>query len=174
MTVTETLQLPAPGAYRLDPDRTAVTFSTRHLFGLAPVRGFFRLRSGHVDVADPLPSSAVRAVIEASSVDTRNPVRDTAVRSKQYLDAEHHPEFVFASTGIEPAGEGWSVAGVLTIRGHREPVTLAVTACAPSAGGFLAVATARVDRYAFGVTTMRGMAARYLNLRLEIRAVAVR
>ena len=37
--------------YRIDPDRSAVTFRTRHLFGLAPVRGRFDIKAGTVDIA---------------------------------------------------------------------------------------------------------------------------
>ena len=37
---------PAPGTYRIDAARSAITFTTRHLFGLGPVRGRFDLREG--------------------------------------------------------------------------------------------------------------------------------
>jgi hypothetical protein len=33
--------VPEPGRYEIDVSCPAVTFSTRHLFGLAPVRGSF-------------------------------------------------------------------------------------------------------------------------------------
>ena len=45
---------PQPGHYDIDPGRSRVTFRTRHLFGLAPVRGSFAIRSGVADVADPI------------------------------------------------------------------------------------------------------------------------
>jgi polyisoprenoid-binding protein YceI len=37
---------PRPGRYEIDTSCSAVTFRTRHLFGLAPVRGSFTIRAG--------------------------------------------------------------------------------------------------------------------------------
>jgi polyisoprenoid-binding protein YceI len=42
LSATSTPQL---GHYDVDPSRSAVTFRTRHLFGLAPVRGTFATRA---------------------------------------------------------------------------------------------------------------------------------
>ena len=48
---------PQPGHYDIDPDRSRVTFATRHLFGLGRVKGGFAIRGGTVDVADPIAAS---------------------------------------------------------------------------------------------------------------------
>ena len=45
---------PRPGRYEIDTSCSAVTFRTRHPFGLAPVRGSFAIRAGTIDVAEPL------------------------------------------------------------------------------------------------------------------------
>jgi len=37
---------PQLGRYDIDRERSTVTFRTRHLFGLAPVRGTFTLKAG--------------------------------------------------------------------------------------------------------------------------------
>jgi hypothetical protein len=37
---------PHPGHYDIDPDRSRVTFATRHLFGLGPVKCSFAVRGG--------------------------------------------------------------------------------------------------------------------------------
>jgi YceI-like protein len=55
------VQIPAAGIYKLDPDTSTVTFATRHMFGLAPVKGTFRLVSGQITIADPVTSSTVSA-----------------------------------------------------------------------------------------------------------------
>ena len=46
------VQIPAAGIYQLDPAASTVTFATRHIFGLAPVKGTFRLVSGQITIAD--------------------------------------------------------------------------------------------------------------------------
>ena len=40
---------PHLGRYRIDPDATTISFRTRHVFGLLPVRGTFAARGGTVD-----------------------------------------------------------------------------------------------------------------------------
>ena len=55
-------------AAQIDTSRSAVTFRTRHLFGLAPARGSFKIRDGTVDVAEPLAGSRIYAEIETASL----------------------------------------------------------------------------------------------------------
>jgi hypothetical protein len=63
----ETQVIPRPGRYEIDTSCSAVTFRTRHLFGLAPVRGSFAIRAGTVDVAEPLAGSSVYVQIDPAS-----------------------------------------------------------------------------------------------------------
>src|SRR5438309_1822615 len=45
----------------------------------------------------------------------------------EVLDVERHPEIVFRSTAVEPAGSGsWTVRGTLTLHGETRPVTVEV------------------------------------------------
>ena len=67
--------IPQLGRYRIDPAGFSVAFRTRHLFGLAPVRGSFAVRGGTVDVSEPVTGSRVHVEIEAGSFRTGNPVR---------------------------------------------------------------------------------------------------
>jgi polyisoprenoid-binding protein YceI len=174
-------QLP-PGRYRIDAGRSAVTFTTRHLFGLARVRGTFALRDGTVDVADPAGGSTVRARVAASTFRTGNPVRDAAVLSARLLDAEAYPTLTFTSADVVsgpgvPAGPGL-LRGELEVRGVSRPVEVRVTGL--SAGGasehgdagitLRASARFSVDRYDFGITAYRGLAARWLTIDLSIVA----
>ena len=158
---------PQPGHYNIDPDRSRVTFVTRHLFGLGRVRGSFAIRGGTADIADPIAASAINAEIETASFRTKNRQRDDSVLSPRFLDPAGHPVMTFQSDRIE--AEGQILAGTLTVRGTTRPVTLAVTRCAASRGSFTARATARIDRTEFGITAARGLAARYLNLTVEVQ-----
>ena len=87
--------------------------------------------------------------------------------SPRFLDPAGHPVMTFQSDRIEKDGD--VLAGTLTVRGTTRPVTLTVTGCEVSRGSFTARATARIDRTEFGITAARGLAARYLNLTLEIQ-----
>ena len=158
---------PQPGHYDIDPGRSRVTFATRHLFGLGRVRGSFAVRGGSADVADPIAASAVYAEIETASFRTKNPARDGSVLSRRFLDPAGHPVMTFRSDRIEAGGQ--VVTGTLTVRGTSRPVTLTITRCEVSRGSFTARATARIDRTEFGITAARGLAARYLDLTLEVQ-----
>jgi polyisoprenoid-binding protein YceI len=158
---------PRLGRYQIDTGGSAVTFRTRHLFGLTPVRGTLAIRAGTIDVAEPLADSSVYAEIEAASFRTGNGQRDGAVRSARLLDTDRHPLITFRSDGIDHS----VVTGALTVRGVTRPVSLAVELGDVSPRSFTARATTRVDRTEFGVTASRGLAARYLELSLEVRCV---
>jgi polyisoprenoid-binding protein YceI len=165
---------PQPGHYDIDPDRSRVTFATRHLFGLGRVRGSFGIRGGTADVADPVAASAIYAEIETASFRTKSRQRDHAVLSPRFLDPAGHPVMTFRSDRIEPSGGSTGVGqhvqtltGTLTVRGTARPVTLTVNRCEVSRGSFTVRATARIDRTEFGITAARGLAARYLDLTVE-------
>lgn len=164
------VQIPVAGAYRVDAGASTISFTTKHMLGLGTVRGTFALRDGHIDVADPVSASSVRATVAAGSIDTGVDARDRTVRSATYLDAEHHPHFGFVSTGVEQSGGRWVLRGSLTVRGVSRPVDVHVEEVAADGPRLRVVATAVVDRYAFGITAMRGMTGRRLSLRLEIVA----
>ena len=53
-TEPQLTQAPRLGHYEIDVSRSRVTFRTRHMFGLGSVRGTFAIRSGSVDIAEPL------------------------------------------------------------------------------------------------------------------------
>jgi hypothetical protein len=59
--------IPRPGRYEIDISCSAVTFRTRHLFGLAPCRGRFAIRAGTIDVGEPLARTGAFVQIDAAS-----------------------------------------------------------------------------------------------------------
>ncbi|PXY22607.1 YceI family protein [Prauserella muralis] len=164
------VRIPAEGRYRLDPARSTVSFTTRHMFGLGKVRGTFALREGHVDVADPVEGSSARAVVAATAFDTGNATRDTTVRSGQYLDAENHPDIVFVSTGLTDQDGVWVLRGSLTVRGSSRPVEVHLRRAAAEGERLRLLASSRIDRYDFGITAMKGMTGRYLDVVLDLVA----
>jgi polyisoprenoid-binding protein YceI len=169
---TATVQIPATGTYRIDPSGSSVSFTTRHLFGLGVVRGTFGVLSGEVTIADPVTASTARAVIDAASFSSGHPQRDKDVKSANLLHVQEHPHIKFESSQLVPVGDGWVLRGQLTARGNAAPVELAVTESRGSGDGLALRATTRIDRYAFGLTKRKGLAARYLDL--EITAQATR
>jgi polyisoprenoid-binding protein YceI len=166
-TEPQNTQAPPLGRYEIDASGSRVQFRTRHMFGLAPVRGTFAIRSGSVDIAEPLADSAMHAEIDTASFRTRNWLRDRNVRSARFLDAARFPVISFRDGLV--AADGRTIRGTLTVREVSRPVTLSVGQVSVAGRSFTASATVRVDRTEFSVTAMPGLAGRYLDLTVEVR-----
>jgi polyisoprenoid-binding protein YceI len=160
---------PQLGHYDIDPDRSSVTFRTRHLFGLAPVHGTFALKAGTVDIAAPGVAVGIYAEIDAASFRTRNVMRDQRVRSAHFLDTDRYPGLTFSSGSVEAGSQ--AVDGALTVRGVTRPVRLSLTRVDAAGAGLSACGTARIDRTEFGITAARGLAGRYLDVTVEVQCV---
>jgi polyisoprenoid-binding protein YceI len=160
---------PQLGRYDIDPSQSAVTFATRHLFGLAPVRGTFAIRGGTVDITEPVTGSVIAAEIDTASFRTASGQRDRSVLSPRFLNPARYPVMIFKSERLDVQGQ--VLTGTLTVGGTSRPVSLSIVHYAPSAGSFTARATTRIDRTEYGVTAARGLAGRYLDICVEARCV---
>jgi len=167
ISTPEAQAIPRPGRYEIDISCSAVTFRTRHLFGLAPVRGSFAIRAGTIDVDEPLAYSSAFVQIDAASFRTGNGQRDHQVRSERLLDTDRYPVITFRSESVD----GLALTGTLTVRNVTMPVTLSIEQTAARARWFNARASTRIDRNEFGVTAYRGIAGRYLDMTIELRCV---
>lgn len=144
--------------WTIDPAHSSVEFAVRHLM-ITTVRGRFTGVKGTVtvDEADPA-KSAVEVVIDAASIDTREPQRDTHLRSADFFDVEKFPTLTFRSTKVDGGlGEPFTLAGDLTIHGVTRPVVLDVEpegrikdAWGGLRSGF--TATTKIKRSEFGLT----------------------
>jgi polyisoprenoid-binding protein YceI len=166
-TEPQITQAPPLGHYEIDASRSRVTFRTRHMFGLGPVRGTFAIRSGSVDIAEPLADSAIHAEIATASFTTGNPQRDRSVLSARFLDADRFPVISFRDGHV--GADGKTISGTLTVREVSRPVSLSIGQVTVAGQSFTASATVRVDRAEFGVTALPGLAGRHLDLTMEIR-----
>jgi polyisoprenoid-binding protein YceI len=167
ISTPEAQAIPRPGRYEIDISSSTVTFRTRHLFGLAPVRGRFAIRAGTVDVDEPLARSSAFVQIDAASFRTGNGQRDDQVRSERLLDTDRYPVITFRSESMD----GLALTGTLTVRNVTMPVSLSIEQTAARARWFNVRAGTRIDRNEFGVTAYRGMAGRYLDITIEARCV---
>jgi polyisoprenoid-binding protein YceI len=156
--VTGTSQAPSPTQWQIDPAHSAAHFSVRHLM-ISNVRGEFSKVSGNV-VLDPsdFTKSTVEVIVDATTIDTREPQRDEHLRSADFLDVANHPSITFRSKQITAAGAGrFKVTGDLTIRGVTRTVTFDVDGPTPPVkdpwGNVRAgvSATAKINRKDFGL-----------------------
>ena len=166
------ITLPAAGTYRIDPTRSLVHYSGRHLFGLGTVRATFAVRDGALRVGDPVTTSSVTVTVDAASFTSGNPRRDKDVRASGLLDVATYPDITFASESVRASEDGLVVAGLVTAHGTPVPVELQVDRLTPEDTGVRVHArVARLDRTAFGVTGKKGMVGRDLDLELDVVAL---
>lgn len=143
------------GTWVVDPQRSAVTFSIRHL-AVRRVPGVFTGLEGQIVTRPDVTESSVRASVPVRSMDTGHARRDEGTRAKDPFDAAAHPAITFTSTAVTPSDDALRVDGALTVRGVTRPVVLAATQLRferdADGGHELSFrATGQVDRQDFGV-----------------------
>src|SRR5258706_7338103 len=87
--------------WNIDPLHSGVHFSVRHML-VSKVRGHFTRYSGAVDIDEgDMTRANIEVTIDAASIATEVPDRDTHLRSPDFLDVEKFPEIRFRSKQIE-------------------------------------------------------------------------
>lgn len=148
----------ATTTWNIDPAHTVAEFKVKHMM-VSNVKGHFTKITGTLtrDEFDHTKSH-IEAVIEAASIDTREPQRDAHLKSADFFDVEKFPTLTFKSTRISRVNDGeLAVAGELTIHGVTRNVVFAVEGPTPPAkdpwGGTrmgLSAAT-KINRKDFGL-----------------------
>ncbi|HKQ85359.1 MAG TPA: YceI family protein [Candidatus Acidoferrales bacterium] len=144
--------------WKMDTAHSHAQFKVRHMM-ISNVKGEFAGINGALELNDAdYTKSKVQASIDAASINTREPQRDTHLKSADFLDVEKFPALTFASTKISKKTEDeYSVAGDLTIHGVTRPVVFSVesvTAPAKDPWGNTRIgleATAKINRKDFGL-----------------------
>ena len=146
-------------AWKIDPIHTVAEFKVKHLM-ISNVKGQFTGVSGTLTLDDSdLTLSRVEATIDATSINTREPQRDTHLKSADFFDVEKYPTLSFKSTHVSRNADGeLQVAGGLTIHGVTRNVTFEVEGPTPpmkDPWGNTRVglsATTKINRKDFGLT----------------------
>lgn len=157
MTTTATVT-PTRTTWKIDPTHSNVEFAVRHLM-ITTVRGRFAKVEGTVVTDDADPTKAeVDVTIDVNSIDTREPQRDTHLKSADFFDAEKYPSIAFKGSRVtDVQGDTFKLVGDLTMHGVTREVTLDVTSEGRGKdpwGGDRAgySATTKVNRSDFGLT----------------------
>jgi polyisoprenoid-binding protein YceI len=144
--------------WQIDSAHSGIHFSVRHLV-IAKVRGQFGRWTGALSVPEgDFSKATVEVVIDATSIDTAVPDRDTHLKSVDFFDVASFPEITFRSRLIEPrGGDHFALIGNLTIRGISREVVLDVESAGQTKdpwgnvrAGF--AGKTAVDRKEFGLT----------------------
>lgn len=150
--------------WTFDSSHSSAQFAVRHMM-VSTVRGDMGKITGTMTF-DPKQASAgsVEATIDITGINTREPGRDTHLKSADFFDVANFPTMTFRSKKIEPAtGGGYRVTGDLTMRGVTKEVVLDVDAPRPpikdqrGATRTGTTVTAKLNRQDFGVKWNRAL-----------------
>lgn len=157
--MSTTATSPTISTWNIDPVHSIAEFRVKHMM-ISNVRGQFTGVTGTLtyDEANPA-NSHVEAAIEVASIDTRDPQRDTHLKSPDFFDAEKFPTLTFTSSRVTRSGSGEIiVAGPLTIHGVTKEVEFEVEGPTPPVKdpwGNTRIgvsAKTRIDRKDYGLT----------------------
>jgi polyisoprenoid-binding protein YceI len=111
------------GAWKLNTERTSVSFRTRAAW-IIRAKGTLRAIRGNAFVgADGLVSGEI--VINPASVNTKIKKRDNHLRSADFFDVAKHPTITFTVAEVRPAPSGnLEVVGNLDVHGRSTPLTV--------------------------------------------------
>src|ERR1035438_1319342 len=145
--------------WNIDPAHSAAEFKVKHMM-ISNVKGHFTKVTGTLTLDESdVTKSRVEALIEAASIESRDPQRDAHLKSADFFDVEKFPTLSFKSTGVRSVKEGeLSVEGDLAIHGVTRKTTFIVEGPTPAAkdpwgNTRLAVsATTKINRKDFGLT----------------------
>lgn len=163
MSLTAAVPAARPAAssvseWSIDASHTSAGFAVKHMM-VSTVRGQFEKVAGTVfiDEAD-VTRSSFEVLIEAASVQTRDPKRDEHLRSADFFDVASFPTLRFRSRKIARAGAGLEITGELTMRGVTREIVIAAedfTASHKNPWGMTVrgiSGTARLNRKEWGLT----------------------
>jgi polyisoprenoid-binding protein YceI len=166
--VTALVALSAAAAHastwEIDPAHTSAQFAVRHLM-VSTVRGNMGKTTGTVSLDDAdLTQSSVEAIIDVSGLDTREPKRDTHLKSPDFFDVEKYPTMTFKSKKVEKVSDmKYKVTGDLTIKGTTKEVVLEVEGSPkPMSDPFGntklgGVARTKINRQDFGISWSKAL-----------------
>ncbi len=122
-----TATAPATTLWNIDTAHSHAQFKVKHMM-ISNVKGEFTAVTGSLQYdSENVANSSVQATIDATTINTREPQRDTHLKSADFFDVEKFPTLTFKSTRVSKKGDGeLSVAGDLTIHGVTRTVTFDV------------------------------------------------
>jgi len=151
---TDRVTLVPEGAWEVDPARSNVGFTVRHL-KVAKVRGRFGQITGVIR-CDPDGMTSIDGSVEVASIQTGDRRRDARLCAEDFFDTERHPTIAFrAISEAIGSGDVTVVRGTMTMRGVSRPLELQVDPPASGVaenGDLRTRANGVLSRRAFGLT----------------------
>jgi polyisoprenoid-binding protein YceI len=164
--------------WEIDSTHSHVSFAIRVL-SVSTTRGRFKTFRGQLHIDEQHPANSwVDAQVEATSIDTRNKLRDAHLRSAAFFEVKKYSTITFMSTNVEHVGgQHYQVTGNLTQHGVARLITFDVHYRGQSSmmgvrAGLSASAT--INRHDFGLgqgAAVRLVASSMATIEIDLEAV---
>jgi polyisoprenoid-binding protein YceI len=171
-TVTRQIRKPARdtdllGDWQVEPQTSHARFVARTLAGLVETSGLFRSISGRLVIDGALAAGAL--VIDPSSIDTGNRIRDRHLRSRGFFHVARHPQLRYEARSVSRAELGKArIDGELIVAGNRTHLPLDVSAGTLGEDRVELACETEADRLVLGVRGARVMVPRAVRLDVAI------
>jgi polyisoprenoid-binding protein YceI len=109
-----------PGTWPIDAVHSVIGFTIRHA-GVNVFRGEFKDVTGSLEAAEDA-TLTITGSAPVSAIAVNSDELKAHLLSADFFGADEHPNITFASESISTDGDEIVVAGVLTIKGHSQPV----------------------------------------------------
>jgi len=128
---------------RVEPNHSTVGFVVPIAGGMTKVTGKFTdfkialIWNEAISKDSDLSKCSIQAAIKTASINTGNADRDKDLQGEEFFDAQNHPEIFFQSKLVKKKGNGYLLAGDLTVRGKTKTVEMPVviTGMSPTEDG---------------------------------------
>lgn len=157
------------GAWKAVPDAGRAGFRVRDkMFG--HTSGSIPVRSGTVRIGPGGDLEFARVELDVTGIDTANTHRDRDLRKPHFLSADRHPTIVVETGPAASRAPGWSVAAMVTARGARAPVDLAVSleSVDDESATVTVTVTGRLDRTPLGMKVPTFIVGRIIEVQVRL------
>ena len=164
--------------WEIDSTHSHVSFAIR-VMSISTTRGHFHALRGRLSIDEQNPANSwVDAQVEAASIDTRNFLRDTHLRSAAFFGVKKYSTIRFKSTEVEHVqGQDYKVTGNLTLHGVTRPIIFDVHYRGQSSMMGMRTdlrASATINRRDFGLgqgVAVRFVASSMVTIEIDLEAV---
>ncbi|WP_282079138.1 YceI family protein [Aquimarina algiphila] len=109
--------------WQIDPNHSNINFGVSY-FKVGEIKGVFKTYTGSfIQKKDEI--STINITIQTASISTNQADRDKHLKTKDFFNAEKHPEIKFISTGITKTGDNeYEIKGNFTMTGVTKSIVL--------------------------------------------------
>lgn len=110
----------------IDPTHSEIGFKVKHMMFTNVSGRFLKYEGTFLTDGDNFENASISFSADIDSIDTGNTDRDNHLKSADFFDATSHPKLSFTASSFSKSGDGYEMAGDLSVHGATKFVKLPV------------------------------------------------